>query len=212
MNPEVFIDRLGVLCDIACSSHGIRGLKPPEKTTICSHPTCVRCSFKNSKFCGTHINHSSLKNLLRELLQFDINERPPRLRGAQEFQRKIRILICLVHRYQMEVPHNHLENLIECMIHYRKWMKIPSVCSRRPSNIVSNPYTIYNRLVRKRRPKGIKLIPIDQVDECPICNDEPDISQLGKLPKCTHIMCQGCWTRWECQGHTTCPMCREEQG
>lgn len=211
MNTELFLNRLAALCTtMHRSPQGIQGVKAPTMSTVCSHPTCSRCSFKHSEFCGTHINHSSLKNLFRELILY----RPNEYLTTKELQRKLRVIVCLVHRYQNEVPHHELENVIECMIHYQKWVRIPSVCSHRPSPIISNPYTIYSRRLRNLTSSnsttyiGIKLTSTE-VGECPICNDEH--AQLGKLPKCTHHLCQGCWSSWEKQGHTTCPMCREEQ-
>ena len=46
--------------------------------------------------------------------------------------------------------------------------------------------------------------------ECPVCCEE---ITLGKLPKCTHCMCQGCWDKWTrvTIGNNTCPLCRAKQ-
>lgn len=56
----------------------------------------------------------------------------------------------------------------------------------------------------------VHRLELHAVGECPVCCEE---TTLGKLPKCTHCMCQGCWYKWTTVtiGNNTCPLCRAKQ-
>lgn len=45
-------------------------------------------------------------------------------------------------------------------------------------------------------------------EECPVCYE---YNNMGKLPKCTHCVCKGCWEDWWETGNHTCPICRQTQ-
>lgn len=77
----------------------------------------------------------------------------------------------------------------------------------------------YNR----RRAEKIRLLSIENIlestgintelHECPVCYDN---KKLCKFPKCTHNICEECWSKWAITSYKitktyTCPLCREPQ-
>lgn len=47
-----------------------------------------------------------------------------------------------------------------------------------------------------------------RTDECPVCYDN---IQVGDYYKCTHGICDTCYSGWRGQGKITCPVCRASQ-
>lgn len=47
-----------------------------------------------------------------------------------------------------------------------------------------------------------------RTDECPVCYDN---IQIGDYYKCTHGICDTCYSGWRGQGKITCPVCRASQ-
>lgn len=204
MQSPPFLQRIESLCNIV---HFGSKAPPRPRNGRCRHITCQHSAHHHSQYCGTHINYSTLKNLFHELLYTPFRE-------VTEINRKIRIIACILHRYTNEIPRDDrwkLDHAIELMIHFRKWADIPTY--RRPRHIVNNPYAMYNRVLRGPSLRTPTLTVLESIDdaECPICYDEN--TQLGKLPKCSHVMCQGCWDSWakERPHAPTCPICRTKQ-
>lgn len=85
-----------------------------------------------------------------------------------------------------------------------------------PANVYGASLLLHDAFQKKIMLHRATRIQLDTtiyiVDECPVCCEK---TKLGKLPKCTHHMCQGCWDKWTIAAvgtaHGTCPICRKKQ-